>query len=58
MLPKRRAYSRRFVRQSDCPSAHPSHFCLEDISKSIEDNLTKLYTVKEGYEGNYRMQEP
>ena len=39
-------------------SIHPSHFCLEHISKSIEGNLMKLDTVIEGYEGNCRMQEP
>ena len=39
MLHEGRAYSRRFVRLSDCPSFRESHFCLEHISKSIEGNL-------------------
>ena len=39
-------------------SVHPSHFCPEHISKSIEDNLMKRNTLIEGYEENCRMQEP
>ena len=58
MLPKGRAYSRSFVRPSDCPSICPSHFCQEHISKSIKGNLMKLDTLIEGHEWNCRMQEP
>ena len=50
MLPKMTAYSRRFVR--------PSHFCLEHISKSIEDNLMKPNTLIEDHKENCPMQEP
>ena len=52
MLPEWRAYSRHFAR----PSVHPSHFCPEHISKSIEGNLMKLDTLIEGHEENCRMQ--
>ena len=34
-----------------------SHFCLEHMSKSIEDNLMKIDTLIEGHEGICRMQE-
>ena len=46
--------SRRFVR----PSADPSHFCPEHISKSIEGNLMTLDTLVEGHKKNCKMQEP
>ena len=41
-----------------CLSFRPSHFCPENISKSIEDNLMKLDTLIEGHKGNFKMQEP
>ena len=34
------------------------HFCPEHISKAVKGNLMKLDTLKEGNEGNCRMQEP
>ena len=58
MLPEGRAYSPRFVRPSVLWSICLSHFCPEHISKSIEDNLMKLDTLIEGYQENFRMQEP
>ena len=54
MLPEGRAYSRLVVR----PSVRLSHVCPEHISKSTVGNLMKLDTLKEGNEGNCRMQEP
>ena len=51
VLPERNPY---FV----CPSIHPSHFCPEHISKSIEGNLMKLDTLIEGHEEHCRKQEP
>ena len=53
MLPEGRAYSHHFV----WLLVHPSHFCPEHISKSIEGNLMKLDTLIEEEEGNGRMQE-
>ena len=50
MLPEWSAYSRRFVRPTVRPSIRPSYFCSENISKSIKDNLMKLYTLKEDHE--------
>ena len=41
---------RRFVR--------PSQFYPDHISKNVEGNLMKCYTLIEGYEVNCRMQEP
>ena len=58
MQPEGRAHSCLFVRLSICLSVHPSHFCPEHISKSIEGNSMKLDTPKEGHEENCRMQEP
>ena len=57
MLPKGRAYSRRFVRPSDRTSGRHT-FCPEHISKSIEGNLTKLNALIESRKGNGRAQNP
>ena len=58
MLLEGSAYSRHFICPSDHPSIRPSHFCLEHISKGIDNNLMKLDTLLEGHAGNCRMQEP
>ena len=66
MLPKGRDIVAAF---SVHLTVRPSHFCLEHISKSIEDGLMKLDTLIEDrlmkldkliedHEGNCRMQEP
>ena len=52
MLPEGRAYSPPLY------LVHPSHFCLEHISNSIEGNLMKLDTLIEDHEVICIMQEP